>query len=104
MTRRTGNAGAVRDLLSSADLTVANFENPAPDAFRYHTQGTVFSADPKLIAGLKNAGIDYVSLGNNHIRDAGAEGLLQTLTNLDKYGIRRPVPGPTWPRRGSLRS
>jgi hypothetical protein len=90
---RTGNAGAVRSLLQSADLAVANFENPAPDAFRYHTQGTVFSANPRLIAGLKDAGIDYVSLGNNHIGDAGPTGLLQTLANLDKYGIRHSGAG-----------
>jgi poly-gamma-glutamate capsule biosynthesis protein CapA/YwtB (metallophosphatase superfamily) len=90
---RTGNAGAVRNLLKSADLAVANFENPAPDNFKYHTQGTVFSANPRLIAGLKDAGIDYVSLGNNHIGDAGPVGLLQTLANLDKYGIRHSGAG-----------
>lgn len=90
---RTGNAGAVRTLLKSADVTVANFENPAPNAFKYHTQGTVFSANPRLIAGLKDAGIDYVSLGNNHIGDAGPTGLLQTLANLDKYGIRHSGAG-----------
>ena len=93
VTRRTGGAGAVRDLLTSADLTVANFENPAPDAFRYHTQGTVFSADPKLIAGLKKAGFDVVSIGNNHIRDAGAKGILDTIKNLKKYGIRSTGAG-----------
>jgi hypothetical protein len=90
---RTGSAGAVRSLLQGADLAVANFENPAPDAFKYHTQGTVFSANPKLIAGLKDAGIDYVSLGNNHIGDAGPTGLLQTLANLDRYGIRHSGAG-----------
>jgi poly-gamma-glutamate capsule biosynthesis protein CapA/YwtB (metallophosphatase superfamily) len=90
---RTGNTGAVRSLLQSADLAVANFENPAPDDFKYHTGGTVFSANPRLIAGLKDAGIDYVSLGNNHIGDAGPNGLLQTLANLDKYGIRHSGAG-----------
>ena len=90
---RTGNAGAVRSLLKGADLAVANFENPAPDNFKYHSQGTVFSANPRLIAGLKDAGIDYVSLGNNHIGDAGPVGLLQTLANLDKYGIRHSGAG-----------
>jgi len=90
---RTGNAGAVRNLLKTADLAVANFENPAPNAFKYHTQGTVFSANPHLIAGLKDAGIDYVSLGNNHIGDAGPTGLLQTLANLDKYGLRHSGAG-----------
>jgi poly-gamma-glutamate capsule biosynthesis protein CapA/YwtB (metallophosphatase superfamily) len=93
VTRRTGSVGAVRDLLSSADLTVANFENPAPDAFRYHTQGTVFSADPKLIAGLKKAGFDIVSIANNHIRDAGAQGILDTIKNLKKYGIKATGAG-----------
>jgi hypothetical protein len=90
---QTGNVGAVRNLLKDADLAVANFENPAPDNFKYHTEGTIFSANPRLIAGLKDAGIDYVSLGNNHIGDAGPKGLLQTLANLDKYGIRHSGAG-----------
>ena len=51
-TRRTGNAGALRHLVKGADIAIANFENPAPNTFRYHTSGTVFSADPKLIKGL----------------------------------------------------
>jgi hypothetical protein len=86
-TRRTGHAGAMRHLVSSADIAIANFENPAPDQFRYHTSGTNFSADPKLIAGLANAGIDWVGLANNHIRDAGATGVLQTIANLRERGI-----------------
>jgi hypothetical protein len=86
-TRRTGNAGAVRQLLEGADIAMANFENPAPNAYRYHTRGTVFSADPRLIDGLRKAGIDYVGLANNHIRDAGGQGILDTIANLDKRGI-----------------
>jgi hypothetical protein len=86
-TARTGHAGALRDLLSSADLSIANFENPAPDDFRYHTHGTVFSADPRLIKGLSDAGIDWVGIANNHIRDAGGTGILQTISNLEDHGI-----------------
>jgi len=86
-TKRTGNAGAFRDLIEGADLAVANFENPAPNRVRWHTKGTVFSADPALIEGLANAGIDYVSLANNHIRDAGAAGIIQTIANLAKQDI-----------------
>jgi len=85
--RRTGNAGAFRDLIEGADLAIANFENPAPDRFRWHTKGTVFSADPALIEGLADAGIDYLSLANNHIRDAGGQGLLQTIANIRREGI-----------------
>ena len=91
--KRTGHAGAVRHLLSGADIAVANFENPAPDVPHYHTQGTTFSADPKLISGLKNAGIDVVSIANNHIGDAGRAGILQTVANLDRYGIKHAGAG-----------
>jgi Bacterial capsule synthesis protein PGA_cap len=87
-TRRTGNAGAVRDLISGADIAIANFENPAPNRFRWHTRNTVFTADPSLIDGLVNAGIDYVSVANNHIGDAGDTGVLQTLANLRKRGLK----------------
>jgi hypothetical protein len=85
--KRTGNAGAVRDLLSLADLSIANFENPAPDAFTYHPAGFRFSADPALIEGLANAGIDWVSMANNHVGDYGDAGILDTIENLDRWGI-----------------
>ena len=83
VTKRTGNAGAMRDLITGADLAIANFENPAPDRFSWHTSKTVFTADPRIIDGLVDAGIDYVSLANNHIGDAGDAGILQTIENLE---------------------
>ncbi|OGO56573.1 MAG: hypothetical protein A2Z32_00885 [Chloroflexi bacterium RBG_16_69_14] len=86
-TKRTGNAGAFRALIKGADIAIANFENPAPNKWTWHTSKTVFSANPKFIDGLANAGIDYVSLANNHILDAGGNGLLQTITNVTKRGI-----------------
>jgi poly-gamma-glutamate synthesis protein (capsule biosynthesis protein) len=85
--RRTGNAGAMRQLISRADVAIANFENPAPNRVRWHTKGTVFSADPGIINGLVDAGIDYVSIANNHIGDAGDQGILQTIANLRKRGL-----------------
>jgi poly-gamma-glutamate capsule biosynthesis protein CapA/YwtB (metallophosphatase superfamily) len=85
--KRTGNDGAVKQLLSLADLSLANFENPAPDNFTYHVAGFNFSADPALIEGLSNAGIDWVSLANNHIGNYGTKGILDTLANLDSWGI-----------------
>jgi poly-gamma-glutamate capsule biosynthesis protein CapA/YwtB (metallophosphatase superfamily) len=87
-TKRTGNAGVFRDLISGADIAIANFENPAPNDPSWHTRGTVFSADPALVSGLVDAGLDYVSLANNHIRDAGGQGLLQTIKNLTKRGLK----------------
>jgi len=92
-TKRTGNAGSVRDLVSGADIAIANFENPAPDKYRFHAHGTVFSANPAYIAGLAAAGIDWVSLANNHIGDAGRTAILQTMANLDKRGIAHSGAG-----------
>jgi capsule synthesis protein PGA_cap len=87
-TRRTGNAGAVRDVISRADIAIANFENPAPNSFTWHRSKTVFTADPTLIDGLMKAGIDYVGIANNHIGDAGNTGILQTIANLKKRGLK----------------
>lgn len=86
-TDRTGNEGAMRRLIEGADLAIANFENPAPDDARWHTSGTVFHAEEELIDGLVTAGIDYVSLANNHIGDAGNAGILQTIANLEERGL-----------------
>jgi capsule synthesis protein PGA_cap len=93
LTRRTGNAGVVRSLIESADLAIANFENPAPERFRFHSSGTVFTANPALIEGLANVGLDYVSLANNHIRDAGAGGILETIEALEKWGLEHSGAG-----------
>ncbi|MBA2254056.1 MAG: CapA family protein, partial [Chloroflexi bacterium] len=85
--RRTGDKGAVRDLMKGADLAMINLEGPVDDDFRYHDSGTVFHGDPKLLAGLKNAGIDYASLANNHMGDAGPDGVLETVRGLDDLGV-----------------
>ena len=86
-TRRVGPKGAVRELLSSADIAVVNHEAPAPNDHSYHPNGLVFTVDPELLPGLTNAGIDVVSLANNHIRNAGSAGVTQTLRNLRKAGL-----------------
>ena len=84
---RTGHAGAVRDLFHDADLSLVNHEGPAPDRPTYHPHGLVFSFDPRLEAGLSGAGVDIVSLANNHIRNAGSDGVIQTIRNVTKAGL-----------------
>ena len=91
--KRTGNVGAVRELITGADIAIANFENPAPDNWRWHGKGMVFSANPKHIVGLVEAGIDWVSLANNHIGDARRAGIISTQENLDDYGIQHSGAG-----------
>jgi hypothetical protein len=86
-TRRTGNAGAVRALIKGADLAVANMEEVAVTNWSFHPSGTVFTGNPAYLAGVKNAGFDWVSMGNNHVGDFGAKGVLQSMGYLDKAGL-----------------
>jgi poly-gamma-glutamate synthesis protein (capsule biosynthesis protein) len=71
---RTGQAGAVREYLSGADLTLANLENPVVEDAVYHPEEATFTGDPRLMPILEQAGIDGVTLGNNHVLDAGTSG------------------------------
>ena len=90
---RQGEAGKVRDYLSSADLTLANFENPVIKDAVWHSDAPTFTGDLRLLPELNQAGIDGVTLGNNHIMDAGVPGLQETLGHLDDAGISHAGAG-----------
>src|SRR5918994_4259003 len=90
---RTGREGAVREYLSSADLTLANFENPVIKDAVYHPEATTFTGDLRLMPMLDQAGMDGVTLGNNHILDAGTTGLNETMRHLDDVGIAHAGAG-----------
>jgi poly-gamma-glutamate synthesis protein (capsule biosynthesis protein) len=77
----------VAALFRDADLALVNHEGPAPDRFSYHATGLVFTFDPRLEAGLRDAGVDAVSLANNHIRNAGSGGVLQTIRAVRAAGV-----------------
>jgi poly-gamma-glutamate synthesis protein (capsule biosynthesis protein) len=93
--RRVDASPAIRHLLTDADLALVNLEGPAPANARFHASGTIFSFQQSLLAGLDRAGIDWVSLGNNHIGDAGSAGVLQTIQALDRLGIEHGGAGAT---------
>ena len=84
---RQGEGGEVREYLSNAVLTLANFENPVLENAVYHPEDPTFNGDLRLLPILNQAGIDGVTLANNHILDAGAEGLEETLGHLEDAGI-----------------
>ncbi len=70
----------VKHLLGdAADITSANLECPLTDQGTPHpTKPIVFRGRPTNVRGLTYAGIDFVSLANNHIIDYGLAGLNQT--------------------------
>jgi poly-gamma-glutamate synthesis protein (capsule biosynthesis protein) len=85
--RLTGNRGAVRRLFRDAELAVVNHESPITDGWSHHRSGFTFTGKPDLTRIFTYAGIDYVSLANNHIKDHGDVGIEDTRRILKRYGI-----------------
>lgn len=72
----------------AADVSVANLEVSYTDRGTPHpTKSVVFRSEPQNITGIQYAGVDLVTLGNNHIIDYGEIGMLDTMDGLDQLGI-----------------
>lgn len=79
------------DLLESADLTFGNLESPIVSGCPFSSDGMVFCAVPRAVEGLAWAGIDAVSLANNHAYTYGDSGFNETVDYLRQAGIE-PIP------------
>jgi hypothetical protein len=67
-------------------LSLVNLESPLTNAPQVR-QGYDLRAPPAAVAALRGAGIDVVSLANNHALDAGPEGMRETVNVLSTAGI-----------------
>lgn len=90
--RRSGdNALPFRNvykIFNEADIAFINLESPFYNQGGYVTEGMTFKSEPETIEGLNSAGIDIVSLANNHARNQREIGLLYTFDYLYANGIR----------------
>ncbi|MBI65966.1 MAG: hypothetical protein CMG64_06710 [Candidatus Marinimicrobia bacterium] len=78
----------------NADITVANLEVPLSNqGYEHPSKGIVFRSSPDNISGLTFAGIDVVSLANNHILDYMEAAMIQTQDILDEAGIMHSGAG-----------
>src|SRR6185369_9692393 len=82
----------IRSILKDADLVYCNQEGPICEAGDKHAGkagATVahLRSTPGTAAALADAGVDMVSMPNNHTLDYGLSGLEQTMQALDKAGI-----------------
>ncbi len=84
----------VKPILSAADLAIGNLESAVGvGGSPLKGKSFTFRARPETLQGVVNAGIDVVSLANNHVLDYGTTALEETLVNLDQYGIARTGAG-----------
>ena len=85
-------------VLGQSDLTIANLEVPLsarPDAGLQGRKKYLGWCDPnRTVAALQQAGIDAVTLANNHALDCGSAGLAETLSRLQGAGIASFGAGP----------
>lgn len=88
--------GPVAPLLRAADLTLVNLEcalTASVQRWPGLPKAYYFGAPPQAIDTLTEAGIDLVSLANNHVLDFGLQGLHETLHLLTAHGIRTAGAG-----------
>lgn len=79
----------VRDFVGAADFSVLNLESPvlANPATPHGTKDYVFFSLPETLSALTAMGIDYVSMGNNHVYDYLEQGVVDTIASMDASGI-----------------
>ena len=76
-------------LFAQADYRICNLEGALTDhPGKCEKTGAALFAPINVINAYKKLGIDCCTLANNHITDAGDQGVLDTMNTLNKAGIR----------------
>jgi len=98
-----GTRHVIKELMpfyQDADWGVFNFETPVLSANRtqaltpHQFKDFVFFTLSESLPAVVDLGIDYVSLGNNHVYDYLEGGLAETISHLDSAGIKHSGAGP----------
>lgn len=83
--------GPISDTLSAADIAMVNLETAITEGGVEEPKQFHFRAPAAALAAAAAAGVDVVSLANNHAVDYGPAGLDDTLAAIDQGGL--PVIG-----------
>jgi len=75
------------NFLKKADMTLINLEAPLIKNCPIFRSGFTFCGNQRFINGLNLAGVDVVSIANNHIGNFGQDGIEQTKRILTKNGV-----------------
>jgi poly-gamma-glutamate capsule biosynthesis protein CapA/YwtB (metallophosphatase superfamily) len=80
---------ALKNVLLEKDFSIANLEAPSTNSNdRILKTGNSFKSSPASIRHLVNGHFDAVALANNHSRDFGDQGVVDTLAICRKHGIQ----------------
>ncbi|QZY55998.1 CapA family protein [Crassaminicella profunda] len=78
----------IKPYIASADLAIGNLETTFSGAKKKYSNYPAFNTPEQLGLTLKNIGFDILSTANNHSLDKRNYGILHTLDELDKLGIK----------------
>ncbi len=79
--------GPITDLLQAPDLMMLNLETALTNRGAPEPKQFTFRAPPRALVTLRDAGVDVVSLGNNHAADYGGVGVRDTLAAVRRSGV-----------------
>jgi len=98
---------ALSGLVGAEDLFFVNLEcaiTAQQQLFGGTPKAFYFCADPDAVSVLTSAGVDLVSLANNHALDADVDGLTDTLAILARHGIACAGAGANLSEAASVRA
>ena len=85
--------GNIIPILNKTDLNIANLETTLTKSESAVPKVFNFRALPDRVETLKAGRIDVVTLANNHSKDFGNKGLLETISTLNKANIKHVGAG-----------
>lgn len=77
----------ITDYLSAPDLTIGNFEGTIRDAPHQELDGFTFDTTPEIAQIAADAGVDFVSLSNNHSDNYGSAVVASTRSTIASLGM-----------------
>jgi hypothetical protein len=77
----------VLPLLRKAPIVLGNLEGPFAEKARRQERNFSYRVDVRLASSLSRAGINVVTLANNHLMDCGRSGVLETLDALSDASV-----------------
>lgn len=77
----------VKDIFSTDDLTIANFEGTLTDSDEREDKTFAFKAPASYVSILTGGSVEAVNTANNHSHDYGEQSFNDTLAALDDAGI-----------------
>jgi poly-gamma-glutamate capsule biosynthesis protein CapA/YwtB (metallophosphatase superfamily) len=85
----------VRPVLRRVPIVLGNLEGPFERKAKKESRNFSYRVDPRLAFSLGEAGINVVTLANNHLTDCGRGGIVETLDALQSANILAVGGGET---------